>query len=108
MSALYQISTMVIQCPDITSAPCVKHLIDALFSSLTDSLLGHSKEGMVLMAHSPLSIIKAQIPVALLADASSFVHSFNVIPSIHYSYDVEQVPTIDIENKHILRHCAAE
>ena len=93
MCALSQMSTVVIQCPDIASAPCVKDLMHALFSSPIISLhhpMSRYKEGMVLVAHSPLSLIQDNVHETLLAGASSFLHSFNVISCIYYSYHVEQ------------------
>ena len=95
-------STVLLHCPDIASASCVKNLIDILFSSATDSPdLTQSKQGMVLVAHSPLSFIQDQDYQALLDVPASFLHSFNVMSCIYYSYELE-------DDSHILKHQAAE
>ena len=91
-------STVVVQCPTITSASCVKDLMDALFS----------KKGMVLVAHSPRSLIQDQVHEDLPAGTSSFLHSFNVISYIYYSHDAEQVPVSNEENNHMFEDPVAK
>ena len=74
MSALSQMSTVLLHCPDIASAACVKGFIDILSSSATNSPdLTQSKQGTVLLAHSPLSFIQDQDYKALLEVPASFL-----------------------------------
>ena len=109
MSALSQMSAVVIHCPDITSVPCKNRLMDALFSSATGSLYllqSHFKQGMVPVEHSPLSLVQDQDYEALLAGTSSFLHPFNMVACIYYSHYVEQRQLSNEGNTRIFKHQA--